>query len=318
VPEIRFVVGAEHDGARCDVFVAARLHRPRAHARRLLLSSGPRGRDGRALKPATRLRAGEEVRLDAPDPPPEPDEPVPFRILYADADLLAVEKPAGVPMHPAGRYVERTLVRALRRALDADPGAPAHRLDRDTSGVVLFLRSARARRDVGRALRERRVQKLYLALTSGAPQAPGGGGSGLVDLPVGLDPAGRVAVRRAVLPVAAGGAPARTRWRVLARRGTLALVAAAPLTGRPHQLRVHLAALGAPVAGDRLYGPDPRLYLALRERAPTPAEHAALYGLGRHALHAAVLRLAHPADGRPVRFVSPFPADLASLWEAAR
>jgi len=311
-PPIRLVVGPEHEGARLDRFLAERLRRSRARARALAAGAAPRDARGRPLKPSARLRTGEVVLLDAPAPPAEPDDAVPFRVLYADDDLLAVDKPAGVPIHPAGRFVERSLVRALRRALDADPGAPAHRLDRDTSGVVLFLRSPLARRAVGRAVQERRFEKLYLALTAGAPSAL----RGRVELPLG--PAGgAVAVRRAVRALADGGVPACTRYRVLARRGALALLAAAPLTGRTHQIRVHLAALGAPLAGDRLYGPDPRLYLALRDRAPDPAERALLHGLDRHALHAAVLRLAHPRDGRPLRFVAPLPPDLTAAWAAA-
>ena len=310
---LRIPVAPELAGLRLDVFLGRRLKRSRSSARALARHGAVRSAAGRALKPGSRLRAGEVVLLQTPPRPPEPEAEMPLRILYEDGDLLAVDKPAGFPVHPAGGYVERSLVRALRRRQpDRDPGAPVHRLDRDTTGVVLFARTRLARSTLGQALAAGAVRKIYLALVEGAVPRPGG----VIDAPLG-DAGDTIAVRQAVR---AGGRDARTRFRLVTHAGPVSLVAARPLTGRTHQIRVHLAWLGHPLCGDRLYGPRPELYLALRHRDPDEHEAQLLRWpvLRRHGLHAAALDLRHPRTGARLRLRSPLPADMAELLSLGR
>jgi RluA family pseudouridine synthase len=214
-------------------------------------------------------------------------------VHHADAHLIVVEKPAGLLTHLTHPGPGPSLVELVRREWTADPDAiaPVHRLDAETSGLVVLGRTPGALRDLGRQFAAGAVRKRYLAVVTGevGPRA------GVIDLPIGADPGGPLRGRQRVGGPAAR--EARTRFRVLARRDGYSLLALAPETGRPHQIRVHLAAIGHPVAGDRLYGlPD--------------------LGPGRHALHAAALALYHPADGRPLRFRSRLPADLRAFWHA--
>ena len=212
------------------------------------------------------------------------------RIVFADDEVVVIDKPAGMPSVPARSPLEPPAV-AVVLAGDWGPLEAVHRLDRDTSGLLVLARTAAARAALGRAFESRRVTKRYLAVVSGTLPASGG----TVHLPLADDPTRPPAKR--VDPIL--GRRATTRWRVLATRaaatGPEAVVELEPVTGRGHQLRVHLAWLGCPILGDRLYGP--------RDRAAA----------GRLALHAAAVGFPHPADGRPVRLVSP---PLAGPWDA--
>ena len=212
------------------------------------------------------------------------------RIVFADDEVVVIDKPAGMPSVPARSPLEPPAV-AVVLAGDWGPLEAVHRLDRDTSGLLVLARTAAARAALGRAFESRRVTKRYLAVVSGTLPASGG----TVHLPLADDPTRPPAKR--VDPIL--GRRATTRWRVLATRaaatGPEAVVELEPVTGRGHQLRVHLAWLGCPILGDRLYGP--------RDCAAA----------GRLALHAAAVGFPHPADGRPVRLVSP---PLAGPWDA--
>lgn len=226
-----------------------------------------------------------------------------YRLIvhHADAHLIVVEKPAGLLTHLTHPGPGPALVELVRREWTQDPDAiaPVHRLDAETSGLVVLGRTPQALRDLGRQFAAGAVQKRYLAVAVGDVRPA----AGVIDLPIGPDPGRPDPGRRAADPALRGrqriGGPgareARTRFRVLARRAGFSLLALAPETGRPHQIRVHLAAIGHPVAGDRLYGP------------PGP-------GPGRHALHAAALGFRHPADGGALRFRARLPADLRSFW----
>ncbi len=230
--------------------------------------------DGVAALATTRLRAGQRLVWHRP-PWDEPAVPLGFAVLAADDDLLAVAKPAGLPTAPAGGYLAHTLLWCVR---DRYRGAtPVHRLGRGTSGIVLFARTDRARRALAAAWRDGRVERVYRARVDG----PGPAAPFTVDAPIGRVPHPVLGSVHAATP---HGRAARTHVRPLGG----AVVEIRIATGRPHQIRIHLAVAGHPLAGDPLYGPG-----------GVPRSRA-LPGEGGYALHAIRLAFPHPADGRPV------------------
>jgi 23S rRNA pseudouridine1911/1915/1917 synthase len=299
---------ADGSGERLDVFVARRCPGlSRSRVQRLIregrVTVGDPPLAGRASQ---RLERGDRVLVRLP--PREPDaprpEPIPLTIVYEDDDLLVVDKPAGLVVHPAagppaGRAGMRrgTLAGGLlaqRPELAGVGGGErpgiVHRLDRDTSGLLVAAKNEAARANLARQWKERRVEKGYLALVHGRLEPL----EGVIDAPIGRDPRHRQ--RMAVIE---GGRAARTAYRV--RQYLIAdetgevwysLVDVRPSTGRTHQIRVHFAALGHPVVSDRVYG----------RRSPV---------LGRQFLHAYRLTFRHPADGRPLEFESHLPDDLS-------
>jgi 23S rRNA pseudouridine1911/1915/1917 synthase len=218
------------------------------------------------------------------------------RVVHADRWLAVVEKPAGLVVHPARGHRGPTLVDALSGLLagGGDPERPGivHRLDKDTSGLMLVARDDEAHRALAALIKERRVQRTYLALVEGHPRSR----TGVIDAPLGRDY--RAPERRAV----GGRAPreARTRFTVLELLGGDGLVEVRLETGRTHQVRAHFAAIGHPVAGDPRYG------------------HAGRHGLGRQFLHSARLGFEHPFSGQELEFESGLPADLQHALERAR
>jgi 23S rRNA pseudouridine1911/1915/1917 synthase len=312
-PRRSFVVEPGVAGARLDRFLQTRapdLSRTRLQA---LIATGRVLVTGGHVKASHRLRAGARVTLEIP--PPEPvallPEPIPLDVVYEDVDLLVVNKPVGLVVHPGAGHRTGTLVHALLAhcgpALSGVGGARrpgiVHRLDRGTSGLLVVAKSDRAHLDLARQLKARTVERRYLALVHGRlPQA-----AGVVETAIGRDPRDRL--RMAVRPAGAGR-PALTRYRVLERflcPAPFTLIEATLGTGRTHQIRVHLAHLGAPVVGDRTY----------RRRGTFPpaselATHVA--ALGGQALHAAALGFTHPVTGAQLRFeASPPPAFAALL-----
>jgi 23S rRNA pseudouridine1911/1915/1917 synthase len=252
--------------------------------------------EGRRCKQASRpVRSGErvEVHLEEGGRAPVPALPLErSRLLYADEHLAAVDKPAGVPAQPTLSSDRGHLPELVGRLLGGEV-LPVHRLDRETSGVVVLARTRAAAAALSAAFREGSPAKTYLALCARAPEPP----EGRIDAPLGPDP--RRPGRRAV---AAGGEPAATRWRTLRLGpGGQALVEAAPETGRTHQIRAHLAHLGAPLLGDARYG-GPRRVLEV--------------SIPRVMLHAARLGIRHPATGAPLAFEAPLPDDFRSALAA--
>jgi 23S rRNA pseudouridine1911/1915/1917 synthase len=217
------------------------------------------------------------------------------RLVYVDDWLAVVDKPAGLVVHPAPGHYGTTLVDALGDLLgggEAHRPGIVHRLDRDTSGLMIVARTDEAHRRLSEAIRRRRVERVYLALVEGRPSSR----SGTIDAPLGRDH--RAPERRAV--GGRGQREARTHFRVLEPAGEDTLVEVRLETGRTHQVRAHFAAIGHPVCGDPRYG------------------HAGRHGLARQFLHSARLELAHPQDGRRLVFESPLPADLTTALERAR
>lgn len=290
------------DGQRLDSFLAAALPElSRARAQRLI-AAGDVQVDGRACRAATRLRAGEtvSVRIAPPEQVSLVAEELPLRIVYEDDDILVIDKPPGLVAHPAPGHPRGTLANAiLGHWRGARPTGPeglrlglVHRLDKDTSGLLVVARHPAAQADLVRQMQQGRVEKRYLALVRGQPSPP----AGVIDAPIGRDP--RARTRMAVRPE---GRPARTRYRTVELLGRYALLELALETGRTHQIRVHCRAIGHPIVGDPVYG--------------VPDHHL---GLRRQFLHAVELHVAHPRDGRPLAFSSPLPPDLAAALAEAR
>jgi 23S rRNA pseudouridine1911/1915/1917 synthase len=235
--------------------------------------------DGAPAEAGAVLRAGQELAWQRP-PWQEPEVPLCAAVLYQDEDLLAVAKPRGLPTLPGGgEFLEHTLLSVVRRRVPE--ASPMHRLGRGTSGLVLFARTAAARSAVQRAFRARSVRKVYRGLCAGAPAAD----AFAVDAPIG-----KVAhpLLGSVHGASAGGKPSRSTVRVLQRREAGSLVEVEIETGRPHQIRIHLAFAGHPLRGDPLYGPG---------GTPLASAPALPSDLG-YWLHAGLLSLPHPRTGK--------------------
>ncbi len=307
-------------GLRLDRFLARRLAwRSRTSVCRLL-DDGLVQLSGRSARANRRMAVGDVVTVQLPRPVrdealvPRGGSPGSLPRLYEDECLLAIDKPPDVPVHPAGRLLHHTIITALHREYRdfSDPTRDVipklcHRLDLETSGVLLVAKTQQALTFVQAQFERRTVKKEYLVLVHGRVADE----EGLVDLPLG--PAlGGVHIQRAVRHDI--GQPSRTRWRVERRFRDHSLLHIDLLTGRHHQIRVHLAALGYPVVGDKLYGAEDGLYLRYADRALTEADRQALQ-LPRQALHSHALSFTHPSKG-PLRLCSPWPADLAAFTDA--
>ncbi|MGH2856014.1 MAG: RluA family pseudouridine synthase [Solirubrobacteraceae bacterium] len=290
-------MGEDGAGTRLDRFLAAALgSRSAAQA---AIAAGRVAVDGRARAKSHSLSAGEVVAVVAAQPdqatgPPE-DAVAPFQVAYEDEHLLVVDKPAGVVVHPARGHRSGTLAQALagRAAGGEDPwrAGIVHRLDRDTSGLLVVAKDDDVHRRLKALLAARRLTREYIALVSGHPPAR----SGTIDAPIGRDRRDRVLVSVDTDEPR----EARTHFEVQRLLPDRALLGVSLDTGRTHQIRVHMAAIGHPVCGDPQYG--------------TPGE----LGLRRQFLHAARLAFAHPVTGAEVDVRSPLPADLAAALARA-
>ena len=281
------------EGERLDRFIAARGGISRGAARRAIDEGGV-FLDGRRCKVAGKpVRAGYTVTVNLEEGGRAPDAAAPLgpeRLLFADPHLVAIDKPAGIPAQ-ATLTSDRGTLPELAAALLGGPVTLVHRLDRETSGVTVLARSPEATLALAEAFRAGVPEKTYLALCLRPPSPP----EGRIEAAIGRDP--RRAGMRKISP---GGDAAATRYRTQAV-GHAALVEARPETGRTHQVRVHLAHLGAPLLGDPKYG-GPRMVGAV--------------SVPRVMLHAARLELPHPVTGAPLRFEAPVPTDFAALAAA--
>jgi 23S rRNA pseudouridine1911/1915/1917 synthase len=295
---LRLVVS--EDGQRVDKYVAERsaeLSRSRVQQ---LIDEGLLTVNGEAAKASRRLERGDEVVVHVPaDSEPQLlAQPLPLVVVYEDADLLVVDKPAGLVVHPAPGHSRGTLVNALLARypdLPVDQGrrpGMVHRLDKDTSGLIIVAKNEDARRYLQRQFKEAKVRKVYLALVEGRMEPE----QGIIDAPLGRDPKSRK--RMAVRP---GGRAAVTEYRVLDQFEEQTLLEVRPRTGRTHQVRVHLAFVGHPVVGDRTYG-----YRKQR------------LGTERQFLHAHRLGFRLPSTGKPIELVSELPQDLSVVLDSLR
>lgn len=313
-------VPPECEGMRLDRFVQSQLKRTSRTRAQVILGKSAFAPDGRPHRSSDRVRAEQWVCLWRP-PWDEANTDVELPILFEDVDLCAVDKPPMIPVHPTARYFRSTVVKILATLRPEERFYLAHRLDRETSGVLLLSKTKEADRHVkkqfagldpatGRPTSVRYVEKRYVAIARGEPADD----SFTVDVP--LEPDDSSGLRVKMRTTQSGGQEATTVCTVLERRRSartgerFAVVACDLLTGRQHQIRVHLASVGLPLVGDKLYGADDDVFRRGADGTLT-AEDRARLGLERHALHAQRLSLLHPATGERTTIESPLPADLA-------
>jgi 23S rRNA pseudouridine1911/1915/1917 synthase len=300
------VVAPEARPARADRVAADLSGLSRSHVQRLI-ADGRLTADGRPVRANTLVGGGTELRLEVP--PPTPAEPMPrpdiaLVVVYEDDDLLIVDKPAGLVVHPAPGHASDTLVNALLGRSGPEgyggiagvrPPGIVHRLDRDTSGLLVVAKHDAAQASLMAQLKARRVKKTYLALVQGSV----GAAAGRIEAPIGRDP--RLRTRMAVV---ADGRAAVTAYRVRERLPGWTLLEVDLITGRTHQIRVHLDAIGHPVAGDPLYGGG------LSRRGPE--------GLSRLFLHSWRLELGSPSGDRLIRATADLAAELEAVLAGLR
>ena len=296
----RLVLHAAGAAARVDRYVAEHTQLSRSamprRAREGHVSIG-----GRVVEAGHRVRQGDEIVVEIPAEAPRPSleaEDIPIDVLYEDRDVIVVDKPADLVVHPAHGHSSGTLVNALVARIAASAGRAAgrpgivHRLDKDTSGLLVVAKTVAAQASLVRQLAERSMRRVYLAVVQGDPPA-----SGVIDAPVGRDVRARVR-----MAVTHRGKPARTAYRVLERYGRAALVECRLETGRTHQIRVHFQHIRYPLVGDVVYRRGTRHGLAFP----------------RQALHATELSLIHPGTHQRVTWNSPLPRDMKKLVEQLR
>lgn len=296
------VVASEQAGTRLDRFVAeAAAHLSRSYVKHLIESDHIL-LNGQAAKPGVSLRAGDVVQVVIPEPrtPDLVPEPIPLTVVFEDDDVVVIDKPAGMVVHPAPGHSQGTLVHALLARYpnlciggDVRPGI-VHRLDQHTSGLLVVARNDQAMRWLTEQQKARQMHKVYLAVVEGRVKDE----QGVIDAPIGRHPTDRT--RQAVV---ANGRDARTHYRVLEALGDYTLLEVTLETGRTHQIRVHWAYQHRPVLGDPTYGP----------RKPR-----ARFGLQRQFLHAHKLGFVHPVSKQWVLCTSPLPDDLAQALETIR
>jgi 23S rRNA pseudouridine1911/1915/1917 synthase len=288
---------ADEGDARLDKYVCARHPELSRTQVQKLIAAGNITVNGKPAKPGLRLNIGDKIELNIPPTPPQELKPeaIPLKIIYEDEDLLAVDKPAGLTVHPAPGHPAHTLINAILAHFPhlADIGdslrpGVVHRLDKDTSGVMLVAKNSIAQTDLAKQFKSHSVTKAYLALVKGVLEPE----SGIIEADIGRDPR-----NRKKMAVVAEGREARTEYRVVKYIGGYTLLEVMPETGRTHQIRVHLAAIGFPVVGDKIYGVESKY-------------------LSRQFLHASRLGFKLPSTGQYIEFESELPEDLEKALEA--
>lgn len=315
---VEIVVDEASAGQRLDAFLAAQFPRHSRVALRRAISAGGVTVDGRGAKPAYRLNVGQRISLSLPDLPhagPQP-EAIPLDILFEDESLVAINKPAGMVVHPAKGHWSGTLTSALAHHFGqqlSSVGGPTrpgivHRLDRETSGVIVIAKTDFAHLKLAEQFEARTTEKEYFALTAGAPDRD----RDRIEQPIGPHPYQRE--KMAIRPQHPQARSAETFYEVVERYRGYAAVKVLPKTGRTHQIRLHLSHIRCPVLCDRLYGG--RDTLTLGDLTKDRGDETVV--LSRLALHARRLEIAHPETGERLQFEAPLPADIAHARDMLR
>ena len=316
-------VPPESQGMRLDRFLATQLRATSRTRAALIIDNSAFSWDGRRLKPSDRVKAEERIALWRPALDEQPP-PTQITTIYEDGHLLVVDKPALMTVHPTARHNRHTVIRSLQAERPDQFLSLIHRLDRETSGILMLAKSPEADRSFKVQLEKKakaearsaqqgttlpdRVDKVYLAITWGIPP------NGLVNAPLTADPSPlRVKMRVAEENE---GLSARTGFSVLESTDEYALVRCELYTGRQHQIRVHLSHVGTPIVGDKLYGPD-EIYLAKGADNELTEDDLRVLELPRHALHSSYYRMYHPYLDRDVEFEAPLPTDMQQFWARA-
>ncbi len=308
-PTVSLRVAGTEEGLRIDAYLASQIDGwSRARLQRLIDDQDVLV-NGKTVKSSYKLREGDEIEVELSPPPSSTFQPenIPIDVIYEDDEVVVVNKPAGLVVHPAAGVNSGTLANALAYRFQDLSGSGGvirpgivHRLDKDTSGVMVVAKTELAHEKLSDQFRAREVFKRYVALVYGVVKQP----EGRVEQPIARDPRNRT--RMAVVP---GGREALSLFSVRRQYGALALVDVELKTGRTHQIRVHLSWLKHPVVGDELYGGG-------RENSlQNPQLRAQVRKLSRQFLHAEELGFTHPVTGQPLRFFAPLPVELSEFLE---
>jgi 23S rRNA pseudouridine1911/1915/1917 synthase len=314
--DVDFIVEADQDGQRLDVFLTNRLESTSRSQLRRAIDDGLATMGGRSLKRSTRIKTGQCVTFSIPDPPPPGPKPedIPLDVLYEDDQLVIVNKPAGMVVHPSIGHWDGTLASALvfhfQELSDAGgshrPGI-VHRLDRDTSGCIVVAKNNMAHAQLSGQFAERRVSKSYLAIVIGSPDCD----RDVIKAPIGMHPKQRE--KMAVRKDHSTSRAAESFYEVQNRFARHSLLEIQPRTGRTHQIRVHLAHIGHPVLCDSVYGHQASFRESDLKRDYDGNKTPVL--LNRQALHATSLGFDHPTTGEPMLATAPLPEDMQVVLE---
>lgn len=269
---------------------------------------------GGSLRPSTRISHGDVLVIRRPvrDVRALPET---YDVLFEDDGLYVVDKPAGMPVHPTASYMRNTLVSLAAKALPDTPPRLCHRLDRETSGIVIMAKDLETQRRVMRQFEDRKVAKTYQALVWGHPDPPGG----VIDIPLRLSRVSRIRMKMETVSETdhGTGLPSNTIYSTRSTSRRFALLSCSPETGRQHQIRIHMAHAGHPLVGDKIYGVDEDMFLRFIETGLDDTMLGRLL-LPRHALHASSIAFAHPRTGQEISIQSPLASDIRDLFDSDR
>ena len=316
-----FDVKPRTDGKRIDSYLASRFTDYSRNVIQRIIEAEAVVVNGRPVKASYKIRTGDQIRVwlpELPDPTPVAEE-IPIEVVYEDEDLTVVNKPADMVTHPSRGNWRGTLVNAIQfhydqlsTAAGEDRPGIVHRLDRDTTGLLIVVKNDLAHRRLALQFEHRTIHKEYLAIVYGAP----GRDSDYVDQPIGFHPI--VRERMAVRTIEDGGRESTTFYEVVERFRGFALVRCKPRTGRTHQIRVHMAHIGHPLVADKPYSGRDKLTLADLDAPGTRADDLDALLINRQALHAHALKFTHPTTEQPIELCAPLPPDMARTLEALR
>lgn len=308
---IELTYPVDNSPERLDLFISREVPDLTRSAVQRLIDAGLITVNGVPPRPSLKLKGGEQVFIEIPPPAPAVPqaEELPLAILYEDSDLIVLDKAAGMSVHPGAGNPDGTLVNALLSHCDDLSGIGGeirpgivHRIDKDTSGVIVVAKNDRAHLELARQFEEHSIKRVYFALVYGSPKTE----KGRIEAAIGRHPVDR----KKMSGKARRGKHAVTHWKVIGRYGPVTAVELRLETGRTHQIRVHLSEAGFPLLGDPVYGGSGRL-TGLKD----PALQALIRKLGRQALHARILGFLHPASGEYLEFSSPLPEDMARILD---
>lgn len=313
---VKYTVGPNQTGVRLDQFLVDNYkHRSREALKKAIdegvitvkRDQSPHLKVGK-LKPSTQLVAGDEVMVMS-ERKVEPEVNLNYKIIYEDKTLFVIDKPPNLPVHPSGRFFFNTLLTHLQTQSNQEYFL-AHRIDKETSGVLVLTKDAESCANVVAQFADRKTEKTYLAAVYGLPPA-----EFEVNEPMNRSLTSKIGLKMECMPVSEGGLTAQTRFKRIKTNAKFSLVECYPKTGRQHQIRLHLAHAGYPIVGDKLYGVDEEFALLFYERERLTPEAEAKLLIPRHALHAASLSFDHPVTNERLTFKSPLPDDLKNFFQ---